>query len=998
MARTVNRQPASVGYPSKNDRKNYFFNHYTWKGINDDKNFLEVDQETFQEAENVYVDSEGLLRSRPALKNKNVVLKDQSDNNVSIDTISDFRVFGDIYVYINDDDTDEKTYLYFCNKKTDELYYIDSSHLYTFAYNYVNHQPIDYKLILSRRKVFIFTNSSFDYFDIDTLTFGSAVDFIYIPTTKTITTNTIEDVEAPNPLTNQEIYTYLYSNTTGVNINIYGKTVKLEINGVEYEVTFTQNTPFVLARVYNTISSGYNDGTTINMAVSKDNVCAIYNETNRTMSMSIDGLVFKSYVLPTTAGTVLSPVKFSKDGSLVYIVTTTGIWWLSVYADNSTGVKLYPSFVNVKSVYPAFDPLTQSDSVTVFSKDVFSVEILEDCKILGWFADKDTDLSPFCYFVIFDGTTLSRRTIARSSFSSLVPDHFLKHSLYCTKSYTVNYNGSDIQVDQTLLCSLGGTLAILAYTSSDIYCIFASAHLITYGTNNSEADIKDDGDTVYITTYSREYLTNNGMIEKLHIDFEAVSDLSLVSSVTNVLGGIVQGQYAKIPYNYSILDQNVPPMLLNDGKVVCNIGIVDFVSYKLEHWINGTEDDNTGYKLVHILAATNYTYYFVTLNDADNSTVVYITNIDNPIALNVTEITKYDDNNQPILYNYIVPEHDAELHNFYLSDGNKVYITDDRFDDNKQWLWYLAQQQQFNYHITGLHPISDSVMGVFMENEVDYIMYDSDKGAYLYQKSKLQLGLPNGNNIITSLDGTTVLFVTKRGLVAMGYQDFIASTEQALSYLSDGIYQLFDDWNKAPIRLMLHGFWLICYKPNDTDCYVYDIRTKSWWHCEYSHDLTTKFVEDENKLYYLGESELYTLSIDDTEYYDTLGSNKYPIDWRISSQKLYLNAVNYYKHIVNLTFNISLHNAMTVQGEEVPQDYTMNLDVCNYRKERNIVSTENFGYKIDMIRTCIKRLNYAKVCEFQYRLSADLDKYVETQVPLSLADVTVKYKIAGQVR
>ena len=68
MAKTFNRRPLSVNTPSANDVKNYFFNHYTWKGLADDKNFLAVDQETFADCNNVYMDSEGLLRSRPSIK------------------------------------------------------------------------------------------------------------------------------------------------------------------------------------------------------------------------------------------------------------------------------------------------------------------------------------------------------------------------------------------------------------------------------------------------------------------------------------------------------------------------------------------------------------------------------------------------------------------------------------------------------------------------------------------------------------------------------------------------------------------------------------------------------------------------------------------------------------------------------------------------------------------------------------------------------------------
>ena len=68
MVRTINRQPYTVKQLDYGDVKYKFFNHSNWKGVCDDKNYLGVDQETFADSKNVYVDSEGLLKSRPSVK------------------------------------------------------------------------------------------------------------------------------------------------------------------------------------------------------------------------------------------------------------------------------------------------------------------------------------------------------------------------------------------------------------------------------------------------------------------------------------------------------------------------------------------------------------------------------------------------------------------------------------------------------------------------------------------------------------------------------------------------------------------------------------------------------------------------------------------------------------------------------------------------------------------------------------------------------------------
>jgi hypothetical protein len=111
------------------------------------------------------------------------------------------------------------------------------------------------------------------------------------------------------------------------------------------------------------------------------------------------------------------------------------------------------------------------------------------------------------------------------------------------------------------------------------------------------------------------------------------------------------------------------------------------------------------------------------------------------------------------------------------------------------------------------------------------------------------------------------------------------------------------------------------------------------------------------------------------------------IEWFIESQKLHLNANNYYKHIVNMTF------ASVYDGDK---SLMTNLDVKNYRKQVDNGKNETFFYKINVIRTYVKRLNYSKVCEFQYKLSSNEEQAIP--IPLALSNISIKYKIGGQVR
>jgi hypothetical protein len=100
MIRTFNRQPLSVNIPNKNDVEHNYLNQYNWKGLIDNKNFLAVDQESFSDCNNVYVDEQGLLKSRPSLKVK----------NLDIDNILDCWTFDMVDIYKTD------TKLIFINK------------------------------------------------------------------------------------------------------------------------------------------------------------------------------------------------------------------------------------------------------------------------------------------------------------------------------------------------------------------------------------------------------------------------------------------------------------------------------------------------------------------------------------------------------------------------------------------------------------------------------------------------------------------------------------------------------------------------------------------------------------------------------------------------------------------------------------------------------------------------------------------------------------------
>ena len=195
-----------------------------------------------------------------------------------------------------------------------------------------------------------------------------------------------------------------------------------------------------------------------------------------------------------------------------------------------------------------------------------------------------------------------------------------------------------------------------------------------------------------------------------------------------------------------------------------------------------------------------------------------------------------------------------------------------------------------------------------------------------------------------------------------------------------------------------YSYYIFVYKQDSKYGFIFDVRNNSWWPITSVHNNATIVTKD-NKLLLLLDNKVYTLDTKEIAYYDYDG-NEHKIPWHLQSQKLYLGAINYYKHIVNLTF-ISAHD------KKVFEEFSYNIDhmdfklqVNNYRKriDGNIDSDDytTVNYTVESARTFVQRLNYSKVNEFQYLLSSNEDNAIN--LPLSLGSVTVKYKIGTQMR
>ena len=904
MARTFNRNPLQVNTPSSKDVKNYFFNHFNWKGLNTDKNFLAVDQETFADSKNVYQNAEGLLRSRPSVKIKQMF----------VESAIDFWNFDNVDVYLCE-----------ANDRYD-LHFVIENEIYSKTISDKN-----VKLVRIQNKIYCFTDEDFFYFDIDKLIFDDGFSKIYIPNTEFDASGTKTKVESKNILTDKEKYTYLYNSELGVSTEAYGKELTVKINEQKYSFVLSNSSLELLTDVLFITPSDYDY-----VSVSNNDTYLFYSSEKRTVSYSSSGKILsKTFIIPEEYGDIVGYPKFSQDSSYIIIGTNKSLYIVSVVADQSNGELRFKDFTDVKSYLPRIE------------------EMYDNANIINC----DYDFVTYDEFVYFHND----RSIG--SLACHVNDSSIKYlNLYFKNIEKIVFNKGYRLTDGTSTI-VNGLIAVLGecYESG----VSKSGVFIFNAGDESESHEKyyEATDGSFAVLHDLKVTNNsilavvNDMSERILLKIIRNNEISDSGDAfkTNVIG------YEPITGDYLKTSKH---LISDDGlKIFTGRGIYNLV-------------DNEYHQLI-----SKHTFY----NHIGYGKYLYYLGYNNKVFSNLIKNNlafEYLKDGNDLLVN---PHLISRLNNFYFTLDNTLYISDYREEDG-EFKWYFPEvnKQIFDSVITGLHPISSTEMGVFFDNAIWYVNL-SEQG-YRYTKSKLELGVKSGSDIIASYDGSRLIFPTERGIVALSYQDFVASTDQVITFLSDAIHLQMEEFCKQPVHSLKIDYWIIFYNSNKKDLYVLDSRNNSWWPWSLPMEIN-KFVKyDEDLLLCSNNGRFYQFDKSNDDYFD-YDEIKYPIDWYVESQKLHLSSLNNYKHLINITFNSVIDT----------EDYlSFFLDVKNYRENVDSGKIENPHYSVDVLRTFVQRLNYFKVNEFQYILRSDNDN--KFPLPLSLSSISIKYKIQGQVR
>ena len=1037
MARTFNRYPFTISSPSKNDIQDYFFTHSNFKGLSNNNNFLLADQETFSSCDNVYVDAEGLLRSRPCLHRKAIVVTLPNGDTI-LENVLDAWVYGDVYVY-----------------HTEERLTFDN-HILSICSQIAVGTKV--KLVPAENKIFIFEENSLRYYDMDNGTISTAQEceerYVHIPVTKLVTNNTITDLEPENELTTAHGTKYLFDNALGVNFNTFvGKEVSIRLDDVDYHFKFVQNNEQVFVKklsnlVFNQEHISISD-------VGSMVIAEQLTEASYTVYYSVNGKTFTP--VDTLENAVSIPV-ISSDGHYICYPAERNIYVYKVVDDGDSNVPL-------ETWVTLLDAIDKSSYDSWIASNL-RFDSRSNIKMLSY-----DNFSAVCKFgellaciVCHAGDCHSYKIQTTDYLAGLVNDS--NEDIVATGSV------SDIAEDEWKLAISDNRQFKDASGSNSHWLTIAVKVRKFYGeyqvhiTNSysSTSGMKSNNKTIPVQPGETKFIVD-GIDVVVNIDKtqnNATVSITIPKSLSHLYDAAYPfgNRYESVTNKPANVDMYTST---NDFFVIINCGVIcvidkyctNRVRYLSNAWsyspqfydfspcdygvsISPTHANFTApegkqlhyylysHKYVSASVGEQYTSELVQALDHSSKSVtspkghvltqhnLYIDSVEIPLLfeadpikvsssiylfkngllyssvlddiIEITEIT-------PGIINYIMPDYVAEIDSFYFAKDKKLYISAYPSDGDFAWYFPKIATETFDYRINNIHPISATEMGVFLKDSVYYIQR-SDKG-YLYYKSKIQVGCRQEADVITSFDGKYILFASERGLVALSYQDFVASTEQTLSYLSDNISTVFKDYySNGAIKLFKHEFWILCYKKEQKTYLLLDIRNNSWWPMTLPYPVS-KFIVFDDGVKALCNGKLYSIRKGEDAYYD-YDEVKSDIDWHITSQKLHLNAPNYYKHISNITLASVL---------DTDKEIYLDLTLHNYRKKIHKSEVESFKFKVDSIRTYIKRLNYSKVNEFQYLLTssmseaADEEELVEVpKAPLSLSSITVKYKITGQVR
>lgn len=345
--RTIKRNPIQLD-ASDYELNEQYFNFASFGGINSNKNFIGVNQYSFEDANNVYVDQDNQLHTRPVIKTINVFPYD-------ID-IADIKKINNRIFYKTKNGNDYSWY-YVINNTGYSVHTTEKSFITYIDNTYIifNEDSI-YGLRWNAEK------NNFEAFSTRYVNSNGGYnrnDLVYIPVKEVVQSGSTVENEALNLLTTSYITRYLFEYGESIgsnNIELIGKELTVTIAGKTYTVTLQSGTPVVFAEPLAQINL---DLAPAQIQSSSNGVILLTPSATggvRNLYLSVDGQIFSIYQTPSEIGTSTCAIKLAKDGSEIIVANGN---YSKVYddPDNTSG-----KFKYITTIYYMYNPYESTNS------------------------------------------------------------------------------------------------------------------------------------------------------------------------------------------------------------------------------------------------------------------------------------------------------------------------------------------------------------------------------------------------------------------------------------------------------------------------------------------------------------------------------------------------------------------------------------------------------------------------------------------------------------
>jgi hypothetical protein len=351
-----------------------------------------------------------------------------------------------------------------------------------------------------------------------------------------------------------------------------------------------------------------------------------------------------------------------------------------------------------------------------------------------------------------------------------------------------------------------------------------------------------------------------------------------------------------------------------------------------------------------------------------------------------------------------VPTATFDDQNLWLGMSNTLWIAN-MINDKLSAL--SLSNNTFSKVITAIIPISPTSKAIFFVDGItlcEEVPLNDGSIVWQYHPLKFSVGVRQGDSVITTNDGKLTIFPTKYGLAVLTYQLDVATTEQAITYLTDDIHTLWTDFYTASTSIkILHHNTQLLLSNGTNQLLIYDFRTNGWYPQTLPTNLKVSKIQpmlnnyEHLQLQPLNApvttlTEVYQLNKDQDELYSYAKPYKdlstIIIPWNITSQILLLNAPNHYKNISQLIID-------QIDSNELRQSAYLTTQV--FRQLSNTVKPAiELIYNIDTFSKIVKKVNWWKVLGFKWQLENDAKSSYPTQ--LRLYNLSIKYDVSYEVK